>query len=108
MTYIRAVLIACTLFLGAGVCLPAASAQEVGSAERGAEIVSRWCTDCHSTGMTAEAGDIGPSFDETVGRRSPDYIRGFLANPHVRGAMPPFDLSREHIEDIVAYMQTLK
>lgn len=82
-------------------------AQDV-AAKRGAEIVARWCTDCHATGQGARASDVGPSFPEIAENRSADYIRGFLANPHVRGLMPPFDMPRQHIEDVVAYLQSLK
>ena len=78
------------------------------SAERGSQIATKWCTACHSTGSSSQASDVGPSFYDIAPRRSPDYVRGFLANPHVRGSMPPFDLSGEQVEAIVAYMQTLK
>lgn len=107
MRYTRPIAVAWALLLGAGLCGPSALAQTV-SAERGKAVAGQWCTDCHSTGATAEAGDVGPTFDEIIAGRSPDYIRGFLSNPHVRGSMPPFDLARQHIEDIIAYMQSLR
>jgi mono/diheme cytochrome c family protein len=86
----------------------AASAQTPGSAERGAEIASRWCTECHATAAVRRAADVGPTFPQIARTRSPDYIRGFLANPHLRGLMPPFDLTTAHVEDIVAYLRTLQ
>ncbi len=85
-----------------------AAAQQFGAEERGAAIVARWCSDCHSTDAAARASDVAPSFPEVAQRRSPDYLRGFLANPHLRGVMPPFELSREHVEDIVAYLESLE
>lgn len=85
-----------------------ASAQTSGIAERGAQIAAKWCSDCHATGAARRASDVAPTFPEIARQRSPDYVRGFLANPHIRGLMPPFDLSTDHIEDIVAYLQTLK
>lgn len=85
-----------------------AQAQSPVSAELGGEIVSQWCATCHATG-DVRAVDVGPPFPAVARRRSPDYLRGFLANPHSRDWMPPFgNLSREQIEDIVAYIQTLK
>lgn len=86
----------------------AAAGQTNGSAEHGAEMVARWCTDCHATGAARRAADVAPTFPSIAGSRSPDYLRGFLANPHVRGLMPPFELGTQEIEDIVAYLQTLK
>jgi len=95
--------------VAAGLALAAGPAVAEGEtpAERGREVVAQWCSDCHATG-DRRAADVGPTFADIARRRSPDYIEGFLANPHVRGTMPPFDLSRVHIEEIVAYIETLK
>ena len=38
--------------------------------------------------------------------RSPDQLRGFLSHPH--GAMPDLVLSRQEIEDLIAYMLSLR
>ncbi|MEX0758900.1 MAG: c-type cytochrome [Tistlia sp.] len=103
----RALILACGLPLGAALAASSASAQAV-SAERGREVARLWCAHCHSTDAAPQASDVGPSFPRIAERRSPDYLRGFLANPHVRGEMPPFDLSREHIEDLIAYLGTLE
>lgn len=98
------------LFLiGALLAAPDARAQaDPGAGERGAAIAAQWCSRCHATGAAPEASDVASSFHEIAGRRSPDYIRGFLANPHVRGDMPPFELSAEHVEDLLAYLQSLR
>jgi cytochrome c2 len=71
-------------------------------------VAARWCTACHATGTTAQAGDVGPTFEEIAARRSDDFLRGFLSNPHVRGSMPPFELAREHVADLVAYIRSLE
>jgi len=85
-----------------------AQAQPVGSAELGGEIATQWCAACHAINDD-RAIDVGPPFPAIANRRSPDYLRGFLANPHSRNWMPPFDhLTPEHIEDLVAYIQSLK
>ena len=84
-----------------------ATAESNLAAERGAAVVAQWCSECHATGA-ARAADVGPTFPDIAARRSPDYIEGFLANPHTRGSMPPFDLGRDQISDIIAYLQTLK
>lgn len=96
------------VFILLGLLANSASGQTTASPERGAEIVAKWCTNCHATGATRRAADVGPTFPEIARSRSPDYLRGFLSNPHVRGLMPPFDLATAQVEDIVAYLQTLK
>lgn len=88
--------------------LASSASQTAPSAERGAQLAAMWCSSCHATGATSQGADLGPTFVDIARRRSPDYLRSFLANPHARGAMPPFDLAREHTEDLVAYFQTLK
>ncbi|MEQ8814478.1 MAG: cytochrome c [Thalassobaculum sp.] len=85
-----------------------AAAQPLGTAERGGALAERWCTECHATGTSPRASDAGPAFPTIARTRSDDYVRGFLANPHVRGQMPPFDLSTAQIEDLVAYLQSLR
>lgn len=96
----------CLAVLFAGT--PALAQTAAGSAESGAAVAARWCSECHATGSGPRAADVGPAFPEIARARSEDYIRGFLANPHVRGQMPPFDLTRQHIEDLVAYLQSLR
>ncbi len=98
--------------LAAGVVLAAAvsafAAGAAPSAERGAALAERWCAECHATGTGQRTADVAPAFAGIASERSPDYVRGFLANPHVRGDMPTFELSTAEIEDIVAYLATLK
>ena len=100
------------LALAAGLSIaataPALAAGAAPSAERGAALAERWCAECHATGAGQRAADVAPAFASIASERSPDYVRGFLANPHVRGDMPTFDLSTAEIEDIVAYLATLK
>ena len=86
----------------------AAAAQPDLAGERGAALAKQWCTACHATGVGGVASDTGPTFQDIARRRSPDYIRGFLANPHDGSWMPAMDLSPGQIEDIVHYLQGLK
>lgn len=79
-----------------------------GTTEEGARIAAEVCSECHVTGLTHTGTDIAEPFRSIVSRRSDDYLRGFLANPHARNLMPPFLLSEQEQEDIVAYMRTLR
>lgn len=72
---------------------------------RGSQLAAQICQQCHMTGLPGPGTDIAPSFRTIIGRRSPDYIRGFLANPHVRDTMPPFELSPAETEDIISFME---
>lgn len=93
--------------IGSAVVLFAAHVS-AGEPERGREIAALWCAECHATPATGRAADAAPAFASIASERSPDYVRGFLANPHVRREMPTFDLSTAEIEDIVAFLATLK
>lgn len=85
-----------------------ARAQSTPSPELGAEVAHQWCGYCHAIGGD-RAVDVGPPFSDIAARRSPDYLRGFLANPHSRNWMPPFShLTREQIEGVVAFIMTMK
>jgi hypothetical protein len=47
----------------------------------------------------------GPPAFQTIARaRAPDSLRAFLARPHP--PMPPIDLSRADIDNLVAYIET--
>ena len=74
----------------------------------GADVAKRWCVACHATGNSAAARDIAPSFiaiandpNITDGR-----LRSWLTNPHP--PMPNPGLSRIEIENVIAYMASLR
>ena len=82
---------------------PAAAADP----ENGAELAGRWCAQCHDVkGHTTS--DRIPGWRQIVNERgrSTAFLKSFLVRPH--GEMPPIDLSRRQIDDIVAYIETLK
>ena len=94
---------------------------EPGDAERGQKIFATHevaaCNRCHAIG--GEGGVIGPALDTIATRKDADYIRQSLleANaviaenyPLAISPMPPMDLllTPQEIEDILAFMQTLK
>lgn len=85
-----------------------APGQELGDAEQGRTLVRQWCTSCHVVEHGGTGADVGPALPMLLENdlRTPDQIRGWLANPHP--AMPDFDLTRQEIEDVVAYLEELR
>ena|SRR5579864_2184527 len=78
-------------------------------ATRGGELAQRWCASCHVVGdggpTTAPQGP--PSFRAIAqGGLSAEQLRAFLSHPH--GAMPDLALSRSEIDDLIAYIGTLR
>ncbi len=75
--------------------------------QRGAALARQWCANCHVIGAEAPgAVQQGPPAFRTVAGTPPDQLRTFLTRPH--GAMPDLSLSRAEIDDLVAYIGTVK
>ena len=85
----------------------AAPARAQGDPEVGRELALRWCTSCHVVDLEGHGADAGPALPALLGagQRTPDELRGWLAAPHP--PMPDFDMTRQEIEDIVAYLESL-
>jgi len=82
-------------------------ARAQGDVEVGRVLVQRWCTSCHVVDYEGHGVDAGPALPALLGdgQRTEDELRGWLAAPHP--PMPDFDLSRQEIEDIIAYLASL-
>jgi len=77
-------------------------------AVRGSELAQQWCASCHVTGGSP-AGSLQqgpPSFYTIAGARTGGQLRVFLSHPH--GAMPDLSLTRQEIDDLVGYIETLR
>ena len=85
----------------------AAPVRAQGDPEVGRELAQTWCTSCHVVDHEGHGADAGPALPTLLGdgQRTADEVRGWLAAPHP--PMPNFDLTRQEIEDIVAYLETL-
>ena len=86
--------------------LATTGAHAAGDAGRGKTVAETWCLPCHASGSRGPSSDVAPPFGWLVENRTPTAITGFLANPH--GQMPNIQLSRGQIEDIVAYIESMK
>jgi len=79
-----------------------------GDANRGYALAERWCSDCHLLKGESRAVQGIPPF-QAIARdpsKTPEYLRAFLVKPH--GSMPPLELDRRQIEDIIAYIASLR
>jgi len=87
-----------------GAVLPA---RAEGDPEVGRQLAQQWCTSCHVVDHEGHGADAGPALPALLGDglRTEDELRGWLAAPHP--PMPDFALSRQEIEDIVAYLESL-
>jgi mono/diheme cytochrome c family protein len=78
-----------------------------GDPAAGRDILRSWCTACHVVDLEGTGADAGPALPTLLAgkQRSADEIRGWLADPHP--PMPNLNLSRQEIEDILAYLESL-
>lgn len=78
-------------------------------AAAGERLARQWCANCHVLDRTGPATTIPqgpPSFSIIAGHLDPGQIRAFLTKPH--GAMPDLSLTRAEIDDLIAYIGSLK
>ncbi|HVM78315.1 MAG TPA: cytochrome c [Stellaceae bacterium] len=98
-------LIFCTALIGA--VLVAGQARAAGNADYGRAIAQNRCSSCHVVEPNLKGGDAAPPFAEIARKHGNDttWVRSWLTSPH-----PPMQgiaLSREEIDDIVAYLGSL-
>ena len=86
-----------------------ALAAEIGDRDQGRQIANRWCAECHDiTGMSPRLTEGPPSFLTVANRTDTTAagLRAFLHTPH--GQMPNLALTRAEIDDLIAYVMSLK
>ncbi len=76
---------------------------------QGAGLARDWCANCHVVGMEpgGHGTDAVPSF-VSIARdpaKGPEYAGRVLSGPHP--PMPPMPLSRDAVDDLVAYFKVL-
>ncbi len=95
---------ALTLF-AAGVLPPAARAD----ATAGEHLALQWCANCHVIGNRSPQARVlqgPPSFHTIAGHLDAGELRTFLSHPHK--PMPDLALTRAEIDDLIAYIESLK
>lgn len=78
-----------------------------GDADAGKVLAQSWCVSCHIVDRSGTGADTAPPFP-AIAQRSPNdraWLRAWLAEPHP--PMPNFNLSRQQIDDVVAYLDSL-
>ena len=99
----RFVALALTFAGGMIAAFPSAAAD----AAKGAQLARQWCVHCHVVTTAPAPGTVqqGPPAFTAIGMTG-DQIRTFLTRPH--GAMPDLALTRSEIDDVIAYVETLR
>lgn len=84
-----------------------AAAHAAGDAARGQALANAWCASCHIVDRNGTGTDAAPPFPTIAESDAPEQrnASAFLSAPHP--PMPDFNLAREQIEDIVAYLNSL-
>ena len=88
----------------------AALAQRMpGNVNSGHELAKTWCVGCHLIeAHETTARDVVPSFSAIAAMKSTTELslQAFLQTPHDH--MPDWRLSRQQIDDVVAYIMSLR
>lgn len=99
------------------VLAPGALAQapaEEGDTLKGREIARTWCANCHVVEENpTRAVDSAPTFAAIADKAgvTAEGLRAFLSAQHsggVQGRMPNLSLSRNDVDNVVAYLLTLR
>ena len=86
---------------------PSLSAWADGNPQAGQELVEQSCTTCHAASATRQTTDAAPplSYIARDNKHNPQWIHAWLLQPH--RAMSGIMLSRQQIDDVMAYLSTL-
>ena len=84
------------------------SAHAAGDAAAGKDLATTWCSACHHMDDAVVAADGARPFAAMARdpKATADRLRAFLVEPH--GEMPELNLTRQEIENLIAYIESLK
>lgn len=87
-----------------------AGAQNAGDAAAGRQLAKTWCVSCHVVDPDQKQGTSNgaPPFTAIAAMKTTTFLglEVFLQTPH--GRMPDLHLSRDEIDDVAAYIISLK
>jgi len=77
-------------------------------AEEGLELSQEWCQSCHTTLDQGPGIDIAPSWSSIANdpEKTDEYLHAWLSMP--QGQMEHIALTKQQINDLTAYLHTLK
>ena len=103
MTFASLLRLAAAAFLCAMGVAPAVAAD----IEAGQRLTQQWCTGCHVVGNGTRGTDSAPSLPVIAQRAGQDraWLKAWLTAPHP--PMPNLSLSRQEIDNITAYLDSL-
>ncbi len=84
-------------------------AQAQGNVEAGRVAAERWCAECHVISAEDTKALVGtPSFFALAedSSRTDDYLRAAITSPHP--PMPNPDLPARTVDDLIAYIRSLR
>lgn len=75
---------------------------------KGQKIAETWCVSCHTVSGGTSARDAAPPFDLIARNRTfdRDGLLQVLSDPHP--PMPKIHLSRQQLDDVIAYIHSLR
>jgi len=85
------------------------SAQVIGDAAAGHRLAATWCAPCHRIWASErDAARVPPDFGAVAAmpQLTEISLRIFLQTPH--GKMPRYQFSRTEMDDIIAYVLSLR
>lgn len=98
------------LMLFASAAMPALAQTEPGDPAAGLRLAATWCANCHQVapGGPGPSSDAAPAFQAIARMPSTTSmaLRAFLQTPHPN--MPNYHLTREELDDLVAYLLSLQ
>ena len=90
----------------AGLLAPGAARADAADGER---LARQWCVNCHvidGSGPATASRRARRAFASSPATSIPGRCAAFLTHPH--GAMPNLALTRAEIDDLIAYIESLK
>ncbi len=96
---------------GLSFALPASVwSQDLGSAKNGQMLAETVCAECHAVGKSSirSPNGLAPTFSSIANTpgMTPMAVRVWLRSAHRE--MPNIMLKTEEVDDVIAYLQTLK